>query len=135
MQTKTEKPAIEDVSGLMKHMFELQTLEFEETIQPNTEKRIAGLRAKIPAPVLAHYDRLCARGKKGVALLRHQTCTGCHMSVPRGVILELNRGEDVRCCDNCGRYLYLREDEVEECFAPSETLVVKSGQRQLAHAR
>ena len=71
-------------------MFELQTLEFEETIQPNTEKRIASLRAKIPDPVLAHYDRLCARGKRGVALLHHQTCTGCHMRVPLGVVLEIN---------------------------------------------
>lgn len=118
----------------MERMFELQSLEFEETIQPNTEKRIASLRAKIPTPILAHYDRLCARGKKGVALLHHQTCTGCHMNVPLGVILELKRHEDVRCCDNCGRYLYLREEAVEDCLAPAAPPVVKAGRRQLAHA-
>ena len=125
----------QDVTKLMERMFELQSLEFEETIEPNTEKRIASLRAKVPAPVLAHYDRLCARGKKGVSLVQHQTCTGCHMRVPLGVVLELNRGEDVRCCDNCGRYLYLREDEVENSITPVEKPVVKSGRRQLVHDR
>jgi len=135
MQNKQDKSETLDVNALMQKMFELQTLEFEETIQPTTEKRIASLRTKIPAPVLAHYDRLCASGKKGVALLRHQTCTGCHMSVPLGVVLELKRGEDVRCCDNCGRYLYLREDEVINSVIPSATPVVKSGRRQLAHAQ
>jgi predicted nucleic acid-binding Zn-ribbon protein len=135
MQNKPASQEKQDINGLMEKMFELQTLEFEETIQPTTEKRIASLRAQIPVPILAHYDRLCARGKKGVALLRHQTCTGCHMRVPLGVILELNRHEDVRCCDNCGRYLYLREDEVEDCISPSENPAGKSGHRQLAHVR
>ena len=134
MQNKPEPKDSPDTTALMERMFELQSLEFEETIQPNTEKRIASLRAKIPAPILAHYDRLCARGKKGVALLHHQICTGCHMSVPLGVILELNRHEDVRCCDNCGRYLYLREEAVEDCLAPAAPPVARAGRRQLAHA-
>jgi predicted nucleic acid-binding Zn-ribbon protein len=128
-----EKP--QDINELMARMFELQTLEFEDVIQPTTEKRIAGLRKKIPAPILAHYDRLCARGKKGVALVHHQTCTGCHMRVPLGVVLELQHGEDVRCCDNCGRYLYLREEEVEDSVTVPEKPVVKAGRKSLAHAR
>ena len=67
----------------------------------------AELRAKIPAPILGHYDRLLARGKKGVAIVSNQVCTGCHMSVPIGVITMLMRGEDIQLCDTCGRYLYL----------------------------
>jgi predicted nucleic acid-binding Zn-ribbon protein len=130
-----DQPKPQDVTKLMERMFELQTLEFEETIEPNTEKRIASLRAKIPAPVLAHYDRLCARGKKGVAVVHHQTCTGCHMRVPLGVVLELQHGEDVRCCDNCGRYLYLREEPVEVSLPAPEKPAVKAGRKQLAHAR
>ena len=117
----------------MRNLFELQTLEFEETVQPDTEVRIAELRAKIPPPILGHYDRMGARGKKGVALLRHQTCTGCHMRVPLGVVLELSHGEDVRLCDNCQRYLYLRDD-VAECLMPaSEKASAKSSRKQLAH--
>ncbi len=95
---------------IMKHLFELQSFEFEATIRPETEKRVAALRAKIPAPILAHYDRLADQGKKGVALLRNQTCSGCHMRVPLGVVLDLKHGHDVVLCDHCRRYLYLREE-------------------------
>jgi len=120
MNTPTETKSL-DVPKLMENLLELQTLEFEELIQPTTEKRIATLRALVPPPVLAHYDRLCARGKRGVAILSHQTCTACHMHVPLGIVLELQHGEDIRCCDNCGRYLYLKDEPV----APPEPEPVK----------
>ena len=95
---------------VVKNLFELQSLEFEETYHHHLEKRIAELRAKIPAPILAHYDRLCDQGKKGVALLRNQTCSGCHMRVPLAMVLDVRHGNDVRLCDNCQRYLYLPEE-------------------------
>jgi len=94
----------------MKNLFELQSLEFEGVIKSGDEEKIAALRAKIPAPILGHYDRLCDQGKKGVAVLRNQTCSGCHMRVPLGVVLDLKRGDDVRLCDNCRRYLFLRDE-------------------------
>jgi len=96
---------------LMKNLFELQSLEFEGVIKSGDEEKIAALRAKIPAPILGHYDRLC--DKKGVAVLRNQTCSGCHMRVPLGVVLDLKRGDDVRLCDNCRRYLFLRDEAPE----------------------
>jgi len=99
------------MNELMQTLFELQSLEFEETIHPRTEARVKKLRAKIPQPILSHYDRLCASGKKGVALLTHQVCGGCHMRVPLAVVLDLMHGQDVRLCEHCGRYLFLREDE------------------------
>jgi hypothetical protein len=95
---------------IMKNLFELQSLEFEVKIHPDNEERIAELRAKIPAPILAHYDRLADQGKKGVAVLRNQTCSGCHMRVPLGVVLDLKHCNDVCLCDHCRRYLYLREE-------------------------
>jgi len=95
---------------IMKYLFELQSLEFETTIHPDTEDRIAELRAKIPAPILAHYDRLGDQGKKGVAVVRNQTCSGCHMRMPLAKMLEVKHAEDVCLCDNCRRYLYLPDD-------------------------
>jgi hypothetical protein len=53
------------MNELMRILIELQSLEFEETIQPNIEERITMLRAKIPTPILSHYDRLGDQGKKG----------------------------------------------------------------------
>jgi len=97
------------IKEIMNNLFELQTLEFEKTVRPNPEERITELRAKIPGPILAHYDRLGDQGKKGLALIRNQTCTGCHMRLPLAVVIEVRHAQDVSLCDNCRRYLYLPE--------------------------
>jgi predicted nucleic acid-binding Zn-ribbon protein len=99
---------------IMQNLFELQTLEFDQTVRPHNEQRIAELRAKIPGPVLAHYDRLGDKGKKGVSVIRNQTCTGCHMRLPLAVVLEVRHAQDVCLCDNCRRYLYLPEPAITE---------------------
>jgi len=116
----------------MRNLFELQALEFDTTVKPETEERITHLRAKIPKPILSHYDRLGDKGKKGVALLRNQTCTGCHMRVPLGVVMELKRGEDVRLCDNCQRYLYLPAEAAAARDEAAKKIAAKSGHKQAA---
>ena len=86
---------------LINNVWKLQTLELADP-PAGQPKEIAALRAQIPSQVLAHYDRLRARGKKGVSLVRNQVCTACHMQVPRGAILTLMRGEDIQLCECCG---------------------------------
>ncbi len=103
---------------LIENLLKLQSLEFDGPGEPGAEKQIAKLRAKVPPPVLAHYDRLVARGKKGVAIIRHQVCTGCHVQVPRNVELTLMHDQDLQLCENCGRYLYLPEQT--EAPSPAE---------------
>lgn len=94
------------MNDVLQNLLKLQALEFKETIEKNPAAHIAELRAAVPAPILAHYDRLFARGKKGVAVVRNQVCAGCHMRLPIGTINVLMHGTDIRLCD-CGRYLYL----------------------------
>jgi predicted nucleic acid-binding Zn-ribbon protein len=91
-------------------LFELQTLEFGDRLQPDNEARISALRAGLPATILAHYDRLCDTGKKGVATIHNQACSGCHICVPSGILAELRRPDTLRLCENCRRYLFLREE-------------------------
>jgi predicted nucleic acid-binding Zn-ribbon protein len=97
------------MNELMQNLLKLQSLEFSESVEPEMGKRIAELRIKIPTPILGHYDRLVARGKKGAATIRNQVCTGCHVQVPRGTVLTLMHDDDIQICENCGRYLYLPE--------------------------
>jgi predicted nucleic acid-binding Zn-ribbon protein len=96
------------MNELITNVWKLQSLELDEATA-GRPKEIAALRGKIPPQVLGHYDRLRARGKKGVALVRNQVCSACHMQVPLGAILTLMRGEDIQLCACCGRYLYLPE--------------------------
>jgi predicted nucleic acid-binding Zn-ribbon protein len=71
------------------------------------EAEILELRRKIPAPILDHFDRLVARGKKGVAIARNGACSECHLRLPSGTMASLAYTDEVHLCDNCGRYLYL----------------------------
>src|SRR5208282_1669355 len=97
------------MNELLQNLIRLQSLEFGEIKEKNAEAIIAELRGKIPTPILAHYDRLLARGKKGVAAVRNQVCTGCHMRVPIGVVTTLMHDADIQLCESCGRYLYLSD--------------------------
>jgi predicted nucleic acid-binding Zn-ribbon protein len=104
---------------LLQNLIQLQTLEFGGVENENSEASLAELRAKIPSQILAHYDRLVARGKKGVAAVRGQVCSGCHMQVPLGVVMTLKRGQDIQICENCGRYLYLPPAVETEATEPT----------------
>src|SRR5215471_16951123 len=103
------------MSDFLTNLLKIQAVDFKESAEPCTEAQLAELRASIPAPIMAHYDRLVARGKKGVAVVRNQVCTGCHMRLPIGTINTLMQHSDIQLCDSCGRYLYL-PDPAESKF-------------------
>ena len=94
---------------IIKNLLELQNLERSGTAGTAGKKRMAELRTEIPAPILAHYSRLMVRGKKGVAVIKGQVCSECHVQVPRNTVLILMNGTDIQLCGNCGRYLCLLE--------------------------
>jgi hypothetical protein len=104
---------------LLQNLIQLQSLEFGGDEKRKPEAALAELRAKIPSQILAHYDRLVARGKKGLAAVRGQVCSGCHMQVPLGVVMTLKRGEDIQLCESCGRYLYLPPTVETEASEPA----------------
>lgn len=99
------------MNELMKSLIELQTIELGQSADPNASAIVDELRMKIPAHILAHYDGMMNRGKKAIAPVRNQNCSGCHMRVPLATIMTLRHARDVQLCDNCGRYLYLPEGE------------------------
>ena len=104
---------------LLQNLIQLQTLESSGVKDKSAEASLAELRAKIPSQIIAHYDRLVARGKKGLAAVRGQVCSGCHMQVPLGVVMTLKRGEDIQICESCGRYLYLPPAVETEAAEPA----------------
>jgi predicted nucleic acid-binding Zn-ribbon protein len=105
------------MNALLQNLIKLQAIEFEETTEKIAGVTIAELRGIIPTQILAHYDRLVARGKKGVTAIRGENCSSCHIRVPIGAIMTLKRGEDIQLCESCGRYLYL-PDPAETAPSP-----------------
>ena len=109
------------MNDLLTNLLKLQALDFAETTQKDDQAQRDELRSHVPQPILGHYDRLVARGKKGVALVRNQVCAGCHMRLPIGTINTLMQGQDIQLCDTCGRYLVLAEAETAQPETPSDT--------------
>jgi predicted nucleic acid-binding Zn-ribbon protein len=95
------------LNELLQNLIKLQSLQFGEKKDKGVMAAMTELRTKIPSQILAHYDRIVAKGKKGITMVRDQVCTGCHMRVPIGAIMTLRHGEDIQLCESCGRYLYL----------------------------
>jgi predicted nucleic acid-binding Zn-ribbon protein len=109
------------MNELLARLLKLQSIQFGEIKEKNSEAAIAKLRGEIPPPILGHYDRLVARGKKGVAMVRDQVCAGCHMRLTMGVIMNLRHGTDVQLCDSCGRYLCLSDASAVPTSEPELT--------------
>jgi predicted nucleic acid-binding Zn-ribbon protein len=96
----------------MEQLLALQKLQFEARSRSAESKAaIEKLRENIPTPILAHYERLVLRGKKGVAVARNGVCGECHLRITVAKLVTLAYSDEVQLCDNCGRYLYLPEDE------------------------
>jgi len=71
----------------------------------------AAIAARVPADLLAMYERLAARGV-GAGLLRRRTCEGCHMVLSGTDLHTISHAadDDVITCPECGAIL-VRTDE------------------------
>jgi hypothetical protein len=66
--------------------------------------------SKIPAPLLAQYQRLyAAQGGKVVVEARGESCSGCYMSIPPQVYVNVKKNESIISCPHCHRILYYKE--------------------------
>jgi predicted nucleic acid-binding Zn-ribbon protein len=125
------------MNDLLTNLLNLQALDFADRPEKDAETKRVELRSRVPQPVLGHYDRLIARGKKGVAVVRNQVCTGCHMRLPIGTINTLMQGQDIQLCDTCGRYLCLPEPSEAQPIqevAPVKPAAKPRKRRAPAHA-
>ena len=110
------------MNELLQLLIKLQSLETGGIENKSVAASKSELRGKIPPQILAHYDRLVARGKKGLAaVFSNQVCSACHMRVPIGAIMTLMHGDDIQLCESCGRYLYLPPAAEEKTAEPPAT--------------
>ena len=121
------------MKDLMENLLALQTIEFQNaTFSAAQEKERTRLREKIPAPILGHYQRLLDRNKKAVSVVQNGVCSACHIKIAVGILGALAFGNDIQLCGNCGRYLYLPENEP---VVPSDlTPVEKSSRKRVRSA-
>jgi predicted nucleic acid-binding Zn-ribbon protein len=119
----------------MEHLLELQALVLQPEIHRSAAKtRIQQLRQDVPEPILSHFDRLVARGKRAIALVRNGVCNECHLGLSSGALADLAYASDVHLCDNCGRYLYLPATEPLGLSEPPPKPEAKKRHKGSVHA-
>jgi hypothetical protein len=112
---------------ILENLLRLQNLELGLERAPAGSPTVEEIRKNLPAQVLQHYDRLRARGKKGVAPVRRGVCGQCHMQVAVGRLAQLRRQDNIYRCENCGCYLdFVEEAPVVLEMPPRQT---KPGRR------
>ena len=95
---------------------------------------INSVRAKLPEPILGHFDRQKSRGKLGIAPVRGGVCGACHLKMPLGHVAELrHKQDDLALCDNCGTYIYLPPDEMVVSLMPPAPQGQGSARTPLTH--
>jgi hypothetical protein len=82
-------------------------------LSPRIKTMVEVERKKIPVSILAHHDRMRGRGRRSTVAVRHDVCSGCHISIAQGLRSRLRHKLDLNVCENCGSYMFLAEEIVE----------------------
>jgi predicted nucleic acid-binding Zn-ribbon protein len=96
---------------IVESLFALQSLKTKSRKSGQTEVEL--LKSQIPPHVFLKSEHFRNRGKNAVAIVRSGVCTECHIRLAVGSFNSLLRGTDLQTCGNCGRYLYLPQDEIK----------------------
>jgi len=98
---------------LLEDLCQLSDIDFaKRRLEPQSERCIEltleakGVRTRMPAAVLHHYDLRISKGKRGAARMRNTTCGGCNLALPSGQLADLRHvGADLQLCCNCSIYI------------------------------
>jgi hypothetical protein len=111
---------------MIERLLALQTLlRLGENTSPEQKQQIEELRAGIPTPILAHFLRQLATGRRGIAFVRRGICNECHIRVAQAMAHTLDEADDLVLCENCGAYLVLAPEEQATAAAPKVDVPVR----------
>jgi predicted nucleic acid-binding Zn-ribbon protein len=71
------------------------------------DTKIVEMEESLPAQVLNRYRRVGTKHPRVVVPVIRGTCYGCFVQVPTALASDADRNEEIRSCQNCGRFLYL----------------------------
>lgn len=103
---KTQRGELQQESGegqLEKDVFNISV---EEALT-QLDQKIEEMEEALDPRVRSRYQRLAGKRNRAVVPVIKGTCYGCFVSVPTALSSDAERNEDLRYCDNCGRFLYL----------------------------
>ncbi len=112
----TEKQAKEDEVAIQAEQKEMEAAfsKIEAELNSVEQARQEQL-SRIQPALLAQYQMLLL-SKAGIAIAeaRGEACSGCYMSIPPQVFVNVKKNESIITCPQCGRILYYKEAIVEK---------------------
>ena len=107
------------MTKLTQDMLALQTLlRLGDSTSLDQKAQIETLRNEIPAPILAHFLRQIALGRRGIALVRSGVCGECHIRLSHAMVHMLGRTNDLLVCETCGSFVALAPEEAAAAVKP-----------------
>ncbi len=74
------------------------------------EETLKVLTGTLDKKLLEKYNGIQNRKKTGMAIIKDNVCSGCHMHISENIIEKTKAGTSVTTCENCGRILYFKEE-------------------------
>jgi predicted nucleic acid-binding Zn-ribbon protein len=102
---RRELAQVGDSRQVQEEVFHVQV---EDALRDLDEK-ILEMEEALPAGVQNRYRRLAGRSDRAVVPVIRGTCFGCFVSIPTAVASHAGRNEELRNCDNCGRFIYMTD--------------------------
>ncbi|HXY53820.1 MAG TPA: C4-type zinc ribbon domain-containing protein [Nitrospirota bacterium] len=114
--TAAEKKARDDEETIMAEQkaHEAAFVKLKEELEEAEHQR-QETALRIEPLVLAQYQKLIA-SKAGIAIAeaRGESCSGCYMSIPPQVFVNVKKNNSIITCPHCGRILYYKEAIVQK---------------------
>ncbi len=114
--TATEQQAKDDEAAVQAEQKEMESaLSKIEAELNGVEQSRQEQVSRIQPALLTQYQRLLL-SKAGIAIAeaRGEACSGCYMSIPPQVFVNVKKNESIITCPQCGRILYYKEAIVQK---------------------
>jgi predicted nucleic acid-binding Zn-ribbon protein len=109
--TAAEQKAKEEDAAVQKEQQQLEAAFAKlETDLQGVEAARGEMAARIKPAILTQYQKLIiSKGGVAIAEARGESCSGCYMSIPPQVFVNVKKNENIITCPHCARILYYKE--------------------------
>jgi predicted nucleic acid-binding Zn-ribbon protein len=109
--TAADKNSVEEEAKIVAEQKEQEAIiaQVTEELKIAEEKR-QKMAASLDPAIAGRYQRLLASTSgNAVVEVRGESCSGCYMSIPPQVFVNVKKNESITTCPQCGRILYYKE--------------------------
>jgi len=108
--TAAENNVREEENKILSERQALETamIKVDETLKVAKQKK-QDIASGIESSVFAKYQRLLeTKAGSAIVEVRGESCSGCFMSIPPQVFVNVKKNENIITCPQCGRILYYK---------------------------